>query len=334
MQQSLVDYLMSDMLSRLSPEEAQAFQQRLQTGEIQTPEAIVEAQRNDIRDAAEVANFYMLKKLQRELNLDHEFIKGLKDGLLSSEEIFAIEPIHGRPTLRRVNPENLTYEWYPGMEFIDQASWVCEHFRMPHNALYDLLADHLSESELNKLLEKGGDMGQSFTPSLTTIINTNLVNQSGDLLMASNVGDMVDMWHAVWRSFRKIGFLTITNPETGEQETMMVDETYKIVDEETETIEWRWVTEIWHGYRIGSDLYVGIEPYPYQHLSVENINDNRLPYTGAIHSNTNSIPKPFVSLLKPLQELYIIIWYRLELAIAKDHGRAAIVDITQIPRSQ
>jgi len=334
MKQSLIDYFIADMLSGLSPGEQQAFTERLQTGELQTPEALVDAQRSDVRDSAEITNYYMLKKLQRELCLDHEFIKLFKDALLSSEEHLCIEPRHGRPTVRRVNPENITYEWYPGMEFIDQASWVCEHFRMPHNAVYDMLADYMTSADLDKLLKTGADQGGMFTPSLSTLIRTDLITPTGDLMLSSALGDMVDVWHAVWRGFRKVGFLTVMDPETGETvENLIVDETYKAMGE-NEFVEWKWVTEIWHGYRIGSDLYVGIEPYPYQHITIDNYNDNRLPYTGAVHSNTNSVPRSFVSLLKPLQELYIIVWYRLELAIARDHGRAAIVDVTQIPSSQ
>jgi len=37
--------------------------------------------------------------------------------------------------------------------------------------------------------------------------------------------------------------------------------------------------------------------------------------------------------MKPLQYMYIVLWYRLEMAIAKDNGKVALMDITQIPKS-
>lgn len=37
--------------------------------------------------------------------------------------------------------------------------------------------------------------------------------------------------------------------------------------------------------------------------------------------------------MKPLQYMYIIVWYRLELALARDKGKVITMDITQIPKS-
>jgi len=52
-----------------------------------------------------------------------------------------------------------------------------------------------------------------------------------------------------------------------------------------------------------------------------------------VYSNTNSKPRSLVSILKPLQYMYIVLWYRLELAIARDKGKVVNMDITQIPKS-
>jgi len=37
--------------------------------------------------------------------------------------------------------------------------------------------------------------------------------------------------------------------------------------------------------------------------------------------------------MKPLQYMYIIVWYRLELALARDKGKVMVMDVTQIPKS-
>jgi hypothetical protein len=37
--------------------------------------------------------------------------------------------------------------------------------------------------------------------------------------------------------------------------------------------------------------------------------------------------------MKPLQYMYIVLWYRLELAMARDKGKVVNMDITQIPKS-
>lgn len=76
----------------------------------------------------------------------------------------------------------------------------------------------------------------------------------------------------------------------------------------------------------------GIQPIEYQSLSTDNPNAQKLPYTGAVYSNTNSKPRSLVSIMKPLQYMYIVVWYRLEMAMARDKGKVLTVDITQIPK--
>jgi len=38
-------------------------------------------------------------------------------------------------------------------------------------------------------------------------------------------------------------------------------------------------------------------------------------------------------MMKPLQYMYIVIWYRLELAMSRDKGKVPVIDVTQIPKS-
>lgn len=80
-------------------------------------------------------------------------------------------------------------------------------------------------------------------------------------------------------------------------------------------------------------MYIGIQPIEYQHISADNPNSQKLPYTGVVYNNTNSKPRSLVSMMKPLQYMYIVVWYRLELALSRDKGKVAVMDITQIPKS-
>ena len=141
----------------------------------------------------------------------------------------------------------------------------------------------------------------------------------------------INVWHCCWKSFKKIYYVT-TLDEAGQPQVTIVDETYKKVGTEL-SVETDWIVEVWEGYRAGSDLYFGIQPIEYQHISIDNPNSQKLPYCGCIYSNTNSRPRSLVSILKPLQYMYIVLWYRLELAIARDKGKVINMDITQIPKS-
>ena len=108
--------------------------------------------------------------------------------------------------------------------------------------------------------------------------------------------DHINFWHCCWKSFKKIGFITIVDPETGEPEEFQVDEDYKVTGLETD-IEWKWIIEVWEGYKIGEDLYVGIQPIEYQHISADNLNSQRLHYTGVVSNNNNSNIRSLVSMM-------------------------------------
>jgi hypothetical protein len=136
----------------------------------------------------------------------------------------------------------------------------------------------------------------------------------------------VNVWHCCWKSFKKIFYVTMLD-EAGQPQIEIADESYKKTGMEL-SVEPDWIVEVWEGYRAGTDLYFGIQPLEYQHVSIDNPNSQKLPYTGAIYSDTNSKPRSLVSILKPLQYMYIVLWYRLELAIGRDKGKVVNMDIT------
>jgi hypothetical protein len=112
---------------------------------------------------------------------------------------------------------------------------------------------------------------------------------------------------------------------------MLVDESYKPL--ENEQIHWDWVVEIWEGYKAGHEKFFGIQPLEYQSVSLDNPNAQRLPYCGVMYSNTNSRSRSLVDIMKSLQYFYIVLWYRLELMLARDNGKAFLMDINQIPKT-
>lgn len=336
--QMLIDYIQATIMSRLGPEEQDRYQEALQSGEVMPPEQIQKYMSKDYKDIAEITAYHSLNYLKNKLNITHEFYKGWKDALVGGEEIYYVGIVNGEPHLERINPIYFDYDTDTSdLEFIHEAQWCCYEMIMSVTEVYDRLYDKMSEKQLNDLLDMMDDSSKGgITPEVrkTSLdyphIKTHSIN--GFAANPFEESNNVHVWHCCWKSLKKIGFVTIINPETGMPEDYQVDETYKVTGNEI-NVEWRWIIEVWEGYRIGEDLYVGIEPLEYQHVSADNPNSQRLPYTGVIYNNTNSRPRSLVSMMKPLQYMYIVLWYRLELAMARDKGKVVTMDITQIPRS-
>lgn len=336
--QMLIDYIQATIMSRLGPEEQARYQEALQSGEVMPPEQIQKYMSKDYKDIAEITAYHSLNYLKNKLNITHEFYKGWKDALVGGEEIYYVGIVNGEPHLERINPIYFDYDTDTSdLEFIHEAQWCCYEMIMSVTEVYDRLYDKMSEKQLNDLLDMMDDSSKGgITPEVrkTSLdyphIKTHSIN--GFAANPFEESNNVHVWHCCWKSLKKIGFVTIINPETGMPEDYQVDETYKVTGNEI-NVEWRWIIEVWEGYRIGEDLYVGIEPLEYQHVSADNPNSQRLPYTGVIYNNTNSRPRSLVSMMKPLQYMYIVLWYRLELAMARDKGKVVTMDITQIPKS-
>ena len=325
----IVDILTESLLSKAStPEEQEATQQKL-----------VEIQsyiKNKYYSPAEQAANNTLKYLRNKLDLDDGFLKGFEDGLISNDEIHYIGIMNGEPYYERVNPLTFSYDKSPELKGIHEGDWCIRQMEMTSSEIHDRFDDIMDEGTFDDILNYINE--GSRTPNNTgSTLNTEYIRwrdvpefSAGNLNESEKRGYTAIVYHAVWRSYKKVGYLTYTD-ESGEEQTTIVDESYK--KDADEQIEWGWIDEIWEGYRVGRDIYFGIQPIQYQDYSIESPKDLMLPYVGGWYNGNNSVGKSQVEIMKPLQYFYLILFYRLELTIARDKGKILNMDITQIPKS-
>lgn len=331
--QLLMQYMQSALMAQMGPEEQQQFQEQLQNGEIMPPEQIAKYMDKDYKDVVENTAYHTLTYLREKLGIDNEFIKGWKDALIGGYEVYYVGVLNSEPYMERVNPMYFSYDRSPDLEFIEDGAWCCRRMRLPITEVYDRYYDKLTEKDLNKLEEMinavpANNLGEhgpkdDFRGIQLHFYDNPIYDEKGN--------HNVNVWHCCWKSFKRINYVT-TQDEQGQMQVNIVDETYQPTGTEI-SIEPDWIVEVWEGYRCSNDLFFGIQPIEYQHVSIDNPNSQKLPYCGAIYSNTNSRPRSLVSILKPLQYMYIVLWYRLELAIARDKGKVVNMDVTQIPKS-
>ena len=302
-------------------------------GQPLTPPEIEKYMSHTYKTIAEETAYHALNYLTEKLNLKNEFIKGWRDGLIGGRELYYVGIINGEPTLERVNPMNCDFDKDPDLEFVEDGDWFVRRMEMSPSTIYDRFFDIMDESDLDRLLEyQDGNYAKGKASDVnypSVMYKENFSRKFFDT--SESDASLITVWHATWRSYKKVGFLTTVDPETGEEDTVIVDETYTKPGE-NEKLEIDWIPEVWEGYRIAEDIYIGVGPVEYQHTSVENPSSRKLPYCGVIYSNANSRAKSLVNLMKPLQYMYIILWYRLELTLARDKGKVINMDITQIPK--
>ena len=296
----------------------------------------------DYTDIVEVFANHALKYLLKEQNLIYKFNKGWKDALIAGEEIYWVGIINGEPVVEVVNPLEFDYDKDPDLDFIEDGQWALQIKWCTPASIIDTYYNDLSESDVKKIDAGNGTSSNSMLDIEHPGSDVNYKRLQGVVLPINNAtlnqgskgyNSYIRVVRCEWKSLRKIGFLTYFDENMEEQE-MIVDETYKPKQELGEKVEWAWVNEVWEGTRIGSDIYVNIQPKINYMQSIDNPFKCKLGFIGLAYSSRNSISTSLVDNLKPIQYLYNIIMYRMELEIAKAKGKKMVMDIAQIPRSQ
>lgn len=284
----------------------------------ETPELdkVIRSFDNSYKDNRAIMGQEALEYLDYSLNLKDELQDAFFDWLISGQVYTYKGILYDDVDYEVINPLDLFYHASPNVKFIEDADWVCRKSVMTVNEVVDKFRDYITEEQID-LLEN---------PYSAHSIIDNLVSR-----VEGDSGREIAVYHCVWKSFRKIGFLYYLD-ELGETQTEIVSEEFKIDDPETQMIEWEWISEVWEGYKIDRDIYIKIQPSEVQRNELNNISSCKLPYNGRIYSNRNASSISVISMGIPYQVLYNIFHYKLELSVAKNKDKILLMEINTIPK--
>lgn len=337
------DYVVSEIMTPISQQIEVQYQQQLsekelsqdQRNQIQeqiaselkasTPDKVRKYMERDHQDPAEVLSNHILHYLIQEQQIKRKFNKGFKHGLLAAEEIYWTGILNGRPTVRVINPIRFSYDKSPDVEFIEDGEWATYEYRMHPSEVVKYFGDQLTPTEIDKVYENADQYGDDvYSQDLFNF------NDNEDPEYNHNTNRVL---HAVWKSLRKIGFLTYLDQEGNEQQDI-VSEEYDFSKEDGDLhIEWEWIPEVYEGYKIDSDIYVNLRPVPGQFKDIYNLYECKLPYIGVVYDNINARPTSLMDRMKVYQYYYNIVMYRLELLIASDKGKKLLMNINSVPKN-
>ena len=124
-----------------------------------------------------------------------------------------------------------------------------------------------------------------------------------------------------WISKKKIGKLIYLD-EMGNEQSMLVDETYKAGTIPTEqSLEWGWINQWYQGTKIGPDIY---------HIKPFNLL-NYCPIIGTTYEVKNTEAKSLVDLMKPFQVIYNVCMNQLYKLLEKEVGKVQLMSLRHIP---
>ena len=337
MQQSMQQF----MGQQEQPQTQEELQQLLQAAQQNIPEELKRIQKYfdyDFQDMNESVANKLLNYLEREQSLKVKFAKGWEDALIAGEEIYCVEEISNEPTVRRVNPLEFYCLLPHNEDYVDNADIIVEDTYMSINTVIDNFYEDLTPTQIDKLEKEQGNRGSMDSHSLLNyphpeklyIENREGTDHNSNLFNYYDQDGNIRVTKVVWKSMRKIGRLYYFD-EQGMPQEMMVGETYKINEDAGESIEWMWINEYWEGTKIGENTYINIRVRPQQFRHMDNVSVCSSGYVGTIYNANNAQSVSLMDRLVPWVYMYITLWYRLELAIAANQGKIALIDLSLVP---
>jgi hypothetical protein len=317
---ALLQSLEQDFINKLNQKGANTGQE---SQEVQPPAKIVAAAQSNYRDQRAVMGEAALNILIDDLALEEAFKRLFKDWLIAGETYSYKGVRHKDVVYERVSPLDIDYDKAPDFEYIEDGNWCVRRMFMTMGDIIDHWYDELEANEIDIIEDDQGHM--SFRSS--SVNGFNNLRADEDLKRSK-----LQVYHICWKYLNKVGILSYPDPQTGEIEEIEVPETYKPDASKGEHVEWYWVNEVWEGYRILRDIYVGIRPIPNQRNKMNCISECKLPYNGKKFSEVHSRNLSIVEMGLPYEILHRIMHFNLEKTIAKSKGKIALIDQNAIPR--
>ncbi len=331
-EQTRKDLIMKSFTNMLMQELAQAgaeIDPEALQKPVQTPEEIEQFLKSSYTDIREHMGNQALNYLIYFTDFKRKSLHNFKQFLITGSELYYTGMISGEPVLNEVDPRFFYCQLSPENVYVEDSQYCFyERFLTP-SQIYDEYYDVLSDEDIDKIEKIKSGTGQVYIGDSGLGVPIVYQNIDRPNPFYNNRDRLVRTIHACWQSLRKIGFLSYPD-ENGVEQTELVDESFKLtkaLKAQGYKIDWKWINEVWEGTKIGSDVFVNVRPLPNQNKSLDNPSKCKLPYTGVYRHQS------LVSLMKSHQYFYDILFYRLEMSLARSKDKAMVMDVAQIPRS-
>lgn len=293
-----------------------------------TPDEVKKYMMREHQDPSEIMCHQLLEYLIERLDLKRKFNDCFKHGMLSASEVMFIGVLNGEPTVEVVNPIRFDCGRSADNYLIQDAEWATHEMFWTPSKVLSHFSEELEEKEIDEIYTKYSSMGGN---NVHDDYEFDFSSDSDKYLEDKYQDGLVRVMHCVWKSLRKIGFLTYMDSE-GNTAASIVDESYKLNPDAGDLdLSWEWIPEVHETWKIGTDTYVYMRPVPGQFKDINNLYECKLPYYGVIYDNTNSAPTALMDRLKVYQYYYNIAFYRLELLMASDKGKKILMNINAVP---
>ena len=217
---------------------------------IELPEDLDEMMRMNFRENVEVMAHNGLEYLMQKYSYKSIFEKGFYDLCISSKEFYKASIVNGDPSIRRVDPRSIIYDYDSDTEDLDECQWVGEERFMTVSEIMDEFGDSLSRDEVVKLESIRQSQGQAGLKSLFPKGTSNLGRYFS---YGYDDGARVRVVYGEWKALRKVRIKISENKhDKNKPFRKILPDDYKA--RKSDNIEIKYVNDIWQATKIGPDI--------------------------------------------------------------------------------
>ena len=360
--QYMAQYGIQDIY-KLSPEQQQQMQQQVEERvQFKTPKEIEEYLRKDYRSPAETQAQQLTDYLMQELDVKFVTDEGFKHLLIAGEEIFYVGVRHNEPVLELINPMKFEYDASNDSMFIEDSEWCTYTTGLKFSDVVNRYGDELTEGQIKNLAQLAGLgygtsgrqtldrieselLGEvSMAPQRYTEGVVDIRTKEGQeemkniMIKAGNYKNLFDIQHThvVFKSLRTLYYVERYDEQKDKKVGFWLDETYERQPEDI-SMSKRYAPEVCECTVLGSTTdceYVRKGTLPYQHRSLSNPWDVKLPYVGIQYNKLmgNTVPTSPMDNAKPWQYKFNVQMQKIHEAEATDIGKVAMIALSAKPK--
>jgi hypothetical protein len=220
------------------------------------------------------------------------------------------------------------------VRWVSQCSWAVRVSEMSPTQIIDTFGDRMSDKDIRKI-EDWLDMyhkdafyklgpGQSMD---------NLLNENTSYYNNQNSNHKITVYFVEWKSIEEVNFLKSPNkydPEDPFLKFIPTEQLYQLPSSRKKLIEKRYIETLWHGIRIGDEIYVDLGEDTNAVRSMANPSKVYLNFEGPAF-NSKYLPYSLIEDTSDLQDLYDILHWHKKNLIALSGVRGSFMDISQLP---
>ena len=257
-------------------------------------------------------------------------------------------------TYKDVNHDDVNFEVVPVHEFyapmethsryIEDWSYAVRRRYMPMFKVVDLFRGRIDDDIITAMETTINDnLGTTFSDVQMTGRNgfirlptlyTKGLNQVGSFTNTSLSTQGIELFHVVYKTFRKYGELTYFDNLSGIERVMEVGEDYKLNKVQGDiSIKWKWENEVMEGYKC-LGFYLDCKPLLENRADLNQEGLQKLPYNGIMERSISGSIQSIIKDGLPYQRSINVAHYQMEKLINKNKDKILIMPYGLVPRKQ